>query len=226
MCPASRQTANSPAIRWMPLAHCIVCRVWSKFGKSRINPVTHSVTPSSTAITQKRNFCPAFALSAGTCSPDSMPPNFFNQQPVARVENVRANEQRDHDGQRHHKHRTDEVVDVLREDRKPREQRVADQRQQHRLAEREDEPGDAERGKRDRNGPVHDALHDGEALDQPARRLAVHLDRTAPEVVRPQARPAQTRTGNRRASRAARARRARSDLRAGSARWSRDPGRS
>ena len=68
--------------------------------------------------------------------------------------------------------RPDEVVQRLGERREPGEQRVADERQQHRLAERQDEPGDRERHPDDRDGPVGVAVHRRKALDDAVARLA------------------------------------------------------
>ena len=73
-------------------------------------------------------------------------------------------------------------MEVLGEDREPREQRVADQRQQHGLAEGQDESAQRQRDECQRHRPVGVALERREALDHSPGRLAVQADRAAPNV--------------------------------------------
>ena len=71
---------------------------------------------------------------------------------------------------------------VFAERGEPREQRVADERQQHRLAEREDEPCDRERDPDDGEEPVRVAVHRREPFDHALPWLARRTHRAAQEV--------------------------------------------
>ncbi len=57
--------ARYAATMWMMLESCIVCRVWSKFGKTRIRPVTTSTVENSTSTSQNTSFSPALNLPLG-----------------------------------------------------------------------------------------------------------------------------------------------------------------
>ena len=85
--------------------------------------------------------------------------------PVGALEQLIADEDDDHHQQRHREQRPGEVVDVLQRIGEPAEQRVADQRQQQRLAEGHHEAGHREQHEGDRIGPVRGALEGREALD-------------------------------------------------------------
>ena len=97
---------------------------------------------------------------------------------------VVADEANEHQGHCDDQDRADEVVQVLGQDREPREQRVSDQRQEHRLSERQDEASDRQRHPGDCQQPVRIAVHGREALDQAPAALLVGTDveRTADHV--------------------------------------------
>jgi hypothetical protein len=73
-------------------------------------------------------------------------------------------------------------VQVLGEDGEPREQRVADQWQQHRLADREDHPRDGERDPRNGQQPVRVAVDRLKALDHAGAWLALVIHRAQDHV--------------------------------------------
>ena len=118
---------------------------------------------------QNSAFSPALNLPDGTCVlplRSSMPPNFASHCRSYERGRLSRHEQHDEDRQRDREYGTDEVVDVLGENREPRKQRVADQRQQHGLSERHDETADRQRDERQSHRPVRIALERREALDQ------------------------------------------------------------
>src|SRR3954464_3384941 len=78
----------------------------------------------------------------------------------------------------------DEVVQVLPQCREPREQRVADDRQQDVLAEQHEQAGEAKHAEADRDRPVDDALDGIEAKDLAAAERLPQLDRTFGEIQR------------------------------------------
>jgi hypothetical protein len=75
-------------------------------------------------------------------------------------------------------------VQVLGQQGQPAEQRVAEHRQQHVLAEQHDQAGEPEHAEADGGAPVHHLLGDAEARHQPAARTLVQLDRALGEVQR------------------------------------------
>ena len=85
---------------------------------------------------------------------------------------------------RHAEQRPDEVVQVLGEDGEPREQRVADERQQHALAEEDDDAGDRENAEPDRDRPMHRTLDQRKAGNLATGGRRVRLDRPLPQIER------------------------------------------
>src|SRR5712664_4005011 len=71
---------SSAEIRCTRFACCMTRRVWSKFGKSRMSPVTTRITDRKQGSTQNRIFSPALKRPEGASLPflDSMPPNVFS----------------------------------------------------------------------------------------------------------------------------------------------------
>src|SRR5689334_25353259 len=66
---------NSDAtVRWSRFAICIVLRVWLKFGKSRISPVTLTAMPARNRPVQNHSFSPALNLPDGTSRFERRPP--------------------------------------------------------------------------------------------------------------------------------------------------------
>src|SRR5438270_368922 len=102
--------------------------------------------------------------------------------PIARPREVVANEIDEQEQQTHEKQRTDKVVQILRQNREPGEQRVADQRQQHSLAEKHDQPGYGEDRKGDRCRPMNDPVEQRKSKNLPARRRLVQLERALDPV--------------------------------------------
>ncbi len=120
---------------------------------------------------QNQAFSPALKRPDWMCSP--------------RVKNAHAlPNHEDHGDHGDDEQRRDEVMQVLAERREPGEQRVADDRQQHVLAEQHDQAGDAEHAEADGGGPVHHLLERAEAANQAAARPVVQLDGPLPEVKR------------------------------------------
>ncbi len=174
--------ASSAQTTCTTLAVCMSERPWSKFGNSSTTPEMHSTTLKKHTRPQNSAFSPALKRPDGTCAPvlESIPPNTLIHWKSYIFGRLSRRKRTMKSGRLSEEQRRDEVVQVLGEDGEPREQRVAQDRQQHVLAERDDRARSmASDDEADRHRPVRKAVQVREAPDEPARR-ACRAGRSGP----------------------------------------------
>ena len=207
-------------------AICIVLRVWSKFGKSSTRPLALTIRPDHQHAAPEPQLLAGVELARRHVLLAEQAAEVADPVQVVAAPELSRTKVKNSSSDADEEQRPDEVVQVLGEDREPREQRVADQRQQHVLAEQDDQPGDARAMTKLTPSSSGCALARREAPDHAAGRRLVQLDR-APSRSRTRAideRPPARAPSRRRPTPRRCAAPATSGPPAGSARSSRGPG--